>query len=98
MDLAAPLNTPIYATRSGIISAKNYNSSAGNYITVDHRDGFKSSYLHLTRSVVSVGDWVAAGQLIGYMGSTGASTGSHLHFSIYKNGEAVNPCNYVYLK
>lgn len=98
VDLAAPLNTPIYATRSGIISAKNYNSSAGNYITVDHRDGFKSSYLHLTRSVVNVGDWVAAGQLIGYMGSTGASTGSHLHFSVYKNGEAVNPCNYVYLK
>ena len=98
VDLAAPLNTPIYATRSGIVTAKQYNSSAGNYVTIDHRDGFKSSYLHLTRSVVNVGDWVAAGQLIGYMGSTGASTGSHLHFSIYKNGEAVNPCNYVYLK
>lgn len=98
VDLAAPLNTPIYATRSGIVTADSYNSSAGNYVTIDHRDGFKSSYLHLTRSVVNVGDWVAAGQLIGYMGSTGASTGSHLHFSIYKNGEAVNPCNYVYLK
>lgn len=98
VDLAGPLNTPIYATCSGVVKAATYNGSAGNYVSIDHLDGFSSTYMHMTRYIVSVGDWVAAGQLIGYMGSTGASTGSHLHLSIYKNGTAVNPCDYIYLK
>ncbi len=97
VDLAGPLNTPIYATCSGVVKAATYNGSAGNYVSIDHMDGFSSTYMHMTRYVVGVGDWVAAGQLIGYMGSTGASTGSHLHFSVYKNGTAVNPASYVYL-
>lgn len=98
VDLAGPLNTPIYATCSGVVKAATYNGSAGNYVSIDHMDGFSSTYMHMTRYVVGVGDWVAAGDLIGYMGSTGASTGSHLHFSVYKNGTAVNPCDYVYLR
>jgi len=97
VDLAGPLGTPIYATRSGVVKTATYNWSAGNYVSIDHLDGFSSTYMHMTSYVVSYGDYVAAGQLIGYMGSTGTSTGSHLHFSIYKNGSSVNPVDYVAL-
>lgn len=95
VDLAGPLGTPIYATRSGVVKAASYNGSAGYYVSIDHQDGFSSSYLHLTHYVVGAGDYVSAGQVIGYMGSTGTSTGSHLHFSIYYNGSSVNPADYI---
>ena len=64
-------------------------------MTINHGDGFSSSYLHMTHSVVSVGQKVSAGQLIGYMGNTGYSKGSHLHFTIYYNGATVNPADYL---
>ena len=74
-----------------------YGSAAGYYVTINHLDGFSSIYMHMTNYVVSSGQTVSAGQLIGYMGSTGVSTGSHLHFGIAYNGAYVNPCNYVNL-
>lgn len=95
VDLAGPQGTPIVSTRSGVVETTTYDSSSGYYVTVDHQDGFKSKYLHLTHYVVSPGDYVSAGQVIGYMGSTGASTGSHLHFSILYNGSHVNPMDYI---
>ena len=66
-------------------------------MTINHGDGFASIYMHMTNFLVSKADYVSSGQLIGYMGSTGISTGSHLHFGIIYNGAYVNPANYVYL-
>ena len=98
VDLSAPQGTPIYATRGGRVTYATYDSSSGYYVSINHLDGFVSKYLHMTHYVVSAGDYVAAGQIIGYCGSTGASTGPHLHFSIYYNGTAVNPALYINIK
>ena len=95
VDLSAPQGTPIYATRGGRVTYATYDSSSGYYVSINHLDGFVSKYLHLTHYIVSPGQYVAAGQIIGYCGSTGASTGPHLHFSIYYNGSAVNPAKYI---
>ena len=95
VDLAAPSGTPIVATRSGVVSRTYYSSSGGYTVEIDHQDGFVSMYLHQTHYIVAPGDYVSAGQVIGYVGSTGTSTGPHLHFSITYNGEHVNPANYI---
>ena len=97
VDLAAPAGTPIYATRAGIVTIATYSNSAGYYVSINHGDGFSSIYMHMTNYVVSAGRAVSAGQLIGYVGSTGISTGNHLHFGIAYNGAYVNPCIYVSL-
>lgn len=95
VDLPAPRGTPIYASRSGYVTIATYNSTAGNYVTINHQDGYTSVYMHMTHDVVGVGEYVKAGQLIGYVGSTGRSTGNHLHFGIAYNGQYVNPMNYI---
>jgi len=95
IDLSASSGTPIVATRSGKVVVAQYSSSAGYYVTVDHQDGFQSKYLHMTHYIVGVGDYVTAGQVIGYVGSTGVSTGAHLHFTITYNGNYVNPADYI---
>ena len=98
VDLAGPSGTPIVATRDGTVTmAKTgWNGGNGNYVTINHGDGFSSSYLHMLENLqVSVGQKVKAGQVIGYMGSTGISTGPHLHFTIYYNGNTVNPADYI---
>lgn len=97
VDLAAPAGTPIYATRAGYVTTATFSSSAGNYVSINHMDGFASIYMHMTNYVVSAGQTVSAGQLIGYVGSTGISTGPHLHFGISYNGVYVNPAQYVRL-
>lgn len=98
VDLAAYTGTPIIATRSGIVSIAMYSWSAGYYVAIDHRDGFESKYMHMTHYIVEVGQYVSAGQVIGYVGSTGTSTGPHLHFGLYKNGNSVNPAEYLNLR
>ena len=95
VDLSAPSGTPIYATRNGVVTSATYDWSAGYYVNINHQDGFSSRYLHMTHYVVSPGEYVYAGQVIGYCGSTGTSTGPHLHFSVYYNGTAVNPADYI---
>jgi len=95
VDLAGPEGTPIYAARSGTVTIARFSNSAGFYVTINHGDGFSSVYMHMTTYTVSVGQHVSQGQLIGYMGSTGVSTGSHLHFGIALNGVYVNPALYV---
>ena len=97
VDLAAPAGTPIYASRSGVVTTATYSNSAGYYVTINHGDGFSSIYMHMTNYVVRSGAAVSQGQLIGYVGSTGISTGNHLHFGISYNGAYVNPCAYVSL-
>lgn len=98
VDLSAPQGTPIYATRGGRVVYATYDSSSGYYVSINHLDGFVSKYLHMTHFIVSPGEYVAPGQVIGYCGSTGASTGPHLHFSLYYNGVAVNPAEYINIK
>lgn len=95
VDLAGPKGTPIYATRSGTVTTATYSGSAGYYVSINHGDGFSSVYMHMTSYVVKSGQSVSQGQLIGYMGSTGISTGSHLHFGITYNGTYVNPADYI---
>lgn len=95
VDLSAPQGTPIVASRSGVVSRASYDGSSGYHVYINHQDGFATRYLHMTHYIVSPGDYVYAGQVIGYCGSTGASTGPHLHFSVYYNGQAVNPALYI---
>lgn len=95
VDLAGPKGTEIKATRSGKVTIATYNKSAGYYVKVDHGDGFSSVYMHMTHYIVAKGDKVEQGQVLGYMGSTGTSTGSHLHFGILYKDEYVNPAKYI---
>ena len=95
VDFAAPKGTPIYATRSGTITIATYSSTAGNYVQINHGDGYASVYMHMTNYVVKVGQYVKAGELIGYVGSTGRSTGPHLHFGISYLGTYYNPMDYL---
>ena len=95
VDLAAPEGTPIYATRSGTVTAASYGSANGYYVTINHGDGFSTMYLHMTHYTVRAGQRVEAGQKIGECGNTGASKGNHLHFAIYYNGNSVNPAEYI---
>ncbi len=96
VDMAAPEGTPIYATRTGVVTIASYqDGGAGYYVKLNHGDGFSSIYMHMTHYVVKVGQYVSAGEIIGYVGSTGRSTGPHLHFGIAKNGSYVNPLNYI---
>lgn len=97
IDLAAAQGTPIYATRAGKVTTCSYQAGgAGNYVSINHLDGFSSIYMHMTHYVVSPGQNVSQGQLIGYVGNTGLSTGPHLHFGISYAGTYVNPLAYVY--
>ncbi len=99
IDLAAYTGTPIIATRSGYVSVAAYEAGgAGYYVAINHGDGFGSIYMHMTRYIVRAGQYVSAGEVIGYVGSTGGSTGPHLHFGISYNGTYVNPANYIKLK
>ena len=95
IDLAAPVNTPVYAARSGVVTVATFGSAAGNYVSINHMDGFASIYMHLNSYVVSSGQSVSAGQLIGYVGKTGVATGYHLHFGISYSGVYVNPAAYI---
>ncbi len=96
IDMACPSGTPIYAARSGTVTRASYQAGgAGYYVSISHGDGFASIYMHMTRYVVSAGQSVTQGQLIGYVGSTGISTGPHLHFGISYGGTYVNPMAYL---
>ncbi|MBQ6720304.1 MAG: peptidoglycan DD-metalloendopeptidase family protein [Oscillospiraceae bacterium] len=97
IDMACAQGTPIYATRAGKVTTASYQAGgAGYYVSINHLDGFSSIYMHMTNYVVSAGQSVAQGQLIGYVGSTGISTGPHLHFGISYAGSYVNPLAYIY--
>ena len=97
VDMACAQGTPIYATRAGKVTRTAYQAGgAGNYVSINHLDGFASIYMHMTHYVVSAGQTVSQGQLIGYVGSTGISTGPHLHFGISYAGTYVNPLAYIY--
>ncbi len=95
IDMAAAEGTPIVAAFDGIIGEASYNGSMGNYIYLEHGDGLRTIYLHASKLYVSKNDVVLKGEVIGAVGSTGRSTGPHLHFSVRLNGEYVSPWNYM---
>lgn len=95
VDLAAPTGTPVYATADGIVSRADTFSSYGLYISLQHGAALETRYAHLSRLAVAAGQRVNKGDIIGYVGSTGRSTGPHLHYEVRMDGEAVNPIPYM---
>jgi len=95
IDLAAPTGTPVYATADGVIGRADWYSSYGLYISINHGASMETRYAHLSRLAVAAGDNVKKGDLIGYVGSTGRSTGPHLHYEVRVDGLAVNPIPYM---
>lgn len=96
IDYGVPVGTPVYAAASGTVQARaGYNGGYGNLIVIKHSAGVETRYAHLSRISVSTGEHVNQGDLIGYSGNTGSSTGPHLHFEIRQNGRSTNPASYL---
>ncbi|QIQ88250.1 MAG: M23 family metallopeptidase [Erythrobacter sp.] len=95
VDLAAPTGTPVYATADGMIERAEFSRSYGLVIYADHGAGLETRYAHLSKLAVAEGERVKKGDLIGYVGSTGRSTGPHLHYEVRVDGVAVNPIPYM---
>ena len=95
MDFAAPAGTPIYAAASGTVTSASYSDNAGNMIVINHGNGLQTYYMHCNSMYVRAGQTVSKGQNIGAVGSTGNSSGPHLHFQVMQNGTPVNPRNYL---
>ena len=94
-DYAAPTGTPTYAAAAGTVIIAGYSPSAGNWVVINHGNGLTTKYMHHSAICVTAGQTVEKGQQIGYVGSTGQSTGPHLHFQVEENGVAVNPDKYL---
>lgn len=95
VDLAGVTGTPVYATADGLVSKAERFSSYGNYIQIEHGGELQTRYAHLSGYAIKAGDRVKKGDLIGYIGSTGRSTGPHLHYEVRVAGQAVNPVPYM---
>lgn len=95
VDIRGPVGTPIYATADGVVAEAKRRGGYGNLVELDHGKGIATRYGHLSRILVSAGSRVQRGQIIGLMGSTGRSTGSHLHYEVRMDGRAVNPVPFL---
>ena len=95
IDLAAPYGSNILASAAGVVTTAKYSASAGNYVVIAHGNGMSTVYMHASSLLVSVGQTVSQGQVIAKVGSTGYSSGNHLHFGVIKNGTYVNPLGYI---
>jgi murein DD-endopeptidase MepM/ murein hydrolase activator NlpD len=95
IDIAAREGTPIFATATGVVEFAGWDETFGNYLIIDHNEGYKTCYGHNRALLVSVGDAVGKGELIALSGNTGNSSAPHLHYEIRKNGQPVNPANYM---
>ncbi len=95
IDIAASYGTSVYAYTNGTILEAGFNATKGNYVTIKHNGGIITSYLHLSKILVKKGQTVKVGQKIGQVGSTGYSTGNHLHFKVTKNGINLSPWDYL---
>ena len=90
-DMACPTGTPILAAMSGKVVKTGQTRVYGNYVILDHGNGYQTVYMHMSKIIASTGQWVSQGTRIGLVGSTGYSTGPHLHFTVYKNGKLIDP-------
>jgi murein DD-endopeptidase MepM/ murein hydrolase activator NlpD len=95
IDLASPTGTPVFAPADGVVGKAEWFSSYGLYIQVEHGGEMETRYGHLSRLNVAAGQFVKKGDLIGYVGTTGRSTGPHLHYEVRIAGESVNPMPYM---
>ncbi|MCM1570175.1 MAG: peptidoglycan DD-metalloendopeptidase family protein [Roseburia sp.] len=95
VDFAAPAGTPIYAAYDGVVVAATYSGTMGNYVMIDHGDSLYTIYMHASKLYVSKDDVVIRGETIAGVGTTGRSTGNHLHFGVRKDGDYVSPWNYI---
>ena len=95
VDLAAPSGTAIYSTGSGVVTKSGWGSGYGQYVEIDHGNGYITRYAHASRLMVNTGDRVSAGEHIANVGCTGRCTGPHLHFEVVKNGQRKNPTTYL---
>jgi murein DD-endopeptidase MepM/ murein hydrolase activator NlpD len=91
LDIAAPSETPIVAAMPGRVTSVGYDNTYGNFVVLSHSDGYSTLYGHMSSIGTHGGAYVKEGEVIGYVGSTGQSTGPHLHFTVYKNGSSINP-------
>lgn len=97
LDFAAPLGTPIYATADGVVKEASFNAGGyGNHVIINHGYGYQTLYGHMYQIKAHVGQSVKRGEVIGYVGSTGKSTGPHCHYEVHKNGPPVDPIYYFY--
>ncbi len=97
LDFAAPSGTPIYATADGIIKFSGFSTNGyGNHVIINHGFGYETLYGHMVRVSATQGQQVKRGQVIGYVGSTGKSTGPHLHYEVHKSGVQIDPINFFY--
>jgi murein DD-endopeptidase MepM/ murein hydrolase activator NlpD len=95
VDLSAPYGTPIYATADGVVDRAQWTGGYGNMVEIDHGKGIATRYGHMSRIAAHAGEHVKRGELIGYVGSTGRSTGNHLHYEVRIDGHAVNPIPFL---
>lgn len=95
IDLAAPTGTPIFATADGVVGKAEWYSSYGMFVSLQHGGELETRYAHMSRIAVAAGERIKKGDVIGYVGSTGRSTGPHLHYEVRVAGEAVNPVPYM---
>jgi murein DD-endopeptidase MepM/ murein hydrolase activator NlpD len=95
IDFGAPKGTPVYAPADGIVEIARFSKSAGNWVMINHQNGYKTVYMHFDKLGVKEGQQVKRGQVIGYIGNTGYSTGPHLHYEVRHNNVPVNPVNFL---
>ncbi|NEP17315.1 MAG: M23 family metallopeptidase [Leptolyngbya sp. SIO4C1] len=98
IDFKGPYGTPIVAAAKGRVKQAGYNGGYGNSVTLDHGYGYETLYAHMSDVTVAVGDTLKRGDVVGHLGSTGRSSGPHLHYGIYRQGEAVDPIAYLDLE
>ena len=95
IDIPGPMGTPIYATADGVAEHAGWSNGYGNLVKLSHGAGLETRYGHMSALAINQGDHIHKGQIIGYMGSTGRSTGSHLHYEVRIDGAAVNPMPFL---
>lgn len=95
LDLSAPSGTPIYATGPGIVTKSGWGTGYGQYVEINHGNGYITRYAHASRLIARVGDQVKAGEHIANVGCTGRCTGPHLHYEVVKDGQRKNPSSYL---
>ncbi len=96
MDFTANTGTPIYATGDGVVVKASRGSGFGNVVYIDHGFGYQTRYAHMNKFNTKKGKKVKRGDIIGYVGNTGLSSGPHLHYEVHKNGKVINPVNFYH--